>query len=312
MTTINPMNQLPLSDNANRLEHNVLSGLRIPLGKEVQQIALTFASEQATVAKGKQVFLNTLSVIAVHKCLKWFGIESYLDCEDCWNKTRRATFNVADLLVEDWGRLECFPILPEQSFIDLSPGLLENRRGLVAVKFHQHLNFVEMFGFKLLDEVTKSQLEEDLELNIEGFQGFENIFNYIKPCPTSSISNWKTFRELGRPERIFAGSLNKSNKGVVIPLGTEKIILGAIIEKIDSETQNIVFKIYNYLKDSKLPDTLTITIFNEMGVVDGYKQRLIENIFSFEMKIKNLLVGTKFTLVFSCNNIQRVNKFIIE
>lgn len=312
------MNQLPLLGNPNRLEDNELSGLRIPLGKEVQQIALAFASEQENVAKGKQVFLNTLSVIAVHKCLKWFGIQSYLESTECWQKIRRAMFNVADLLVEEWGRVECFPILPEQTFIDLSPDLLENRRGFIGVQFHQHFNFVEMFGFKFLDETIKSKLEKSLSLNIQNLQPFENIFNYVEPCPLSQVcqsEDWISFENLGLRRLTFANLQNNavdlSFFGKLINLNNYQIILGAALEFINEENRNIVFEIFNKDKDLQLPKDLTITVLSDQGIVGNFNQLLIGDNYRFEMKFKNLSLGTIFTLIFSCKNFQVANRFIV-
>ena len=45
--------------------------LRVPLTSAAHTIALQFAAEQDNPIKGKQVYLNTLAVIAVQKSLSW-------------------------------------------------------------------------------------------------------------------------------------------------------------------------------------------------------------------------------------------------
>jgi hypothetical protein len=288
------MNQLPQSDNANRLDHNELSGLRIPLGKEVQQIALAFASEQTNAVKGKQVFLNTLSVIAVHKCLKWFGFES--DFGDCWNKTRRAIFNVADLLVQDWGRIECFPILPEQTSIDLSdvpPDLIETRQGFVGIKFHQYFNFVEMSGFIHLKKLDKSILEKTVTLNIQELEPFENVFNHLPSLlpdikkikipliniadfsnyriPLSSLDDWKTKEEiqseldLAEKKQLITVSSTKNNSKThlfkQINFQDEdndlryQILLSVTITTKNHDSRKVMVEFFE-LNGQNLPDTL--------------------------------------------------------
>ncbi|MFM7715222.1 MAG: DUF1822 family protein, partial [Microcystis sp.] len=98
------MNDSTASGQLSWQEPEGLALLGIPISKEAQQIGLVFASEQRNVKKGKQVFLNTLSVIAVHECLQMFEFESYLESGDCWNKFKRLlSSNDADLLIQDFG-----------------------------------------------------------------------------------------------------------------------------------------------------------------------------------------------------------------
>lgn len=324
MTTHNPMNDSTASGQLSWQEPEGLPLLRIPISKEAQQIALVFASEQRNVKKGKQVFLNTLSVIAAHKCLKMFEFESYLESGDCWNKFKRLSLssNDADLLIPDFGRIECFPILPKQESIEIEEHLLETRVGCVGVKFHEHFNYVEMLGFKHFDQVFKSQLDNTRTFDVRDFQPFEDIFNYLKACPPSSIgkgTEWKTFEELGRKKIIFGGGTSLdikkrlSLRGKVIEIGENtKIILGAAVEFLNNDTQSILFEIYNYIKESKLPKNLTITVLSNQGVVSTLNQLHIGDNFSFEMRFKNLTIGTIFTLIFSLNDVQIANRFIVE
>ena len=323
MTTHNPMNDSTASRQLFWQETEGLPLLRIPISKEAQQIALVFASEQINVKKGKQVFLNTLSVITAHKCLKMFEFESYLESGDCWNKFKRLlSFNDADLLIPDFGRIECFPILTKQESIEIEEHLLETRVGCVGVKFHEHFNYVEMLGFKHFDQVFKSQLDNTRTFDVRDFQPFENIFNYLKACPPSSIgkgTEWKTFEELGRKKIIFGGGTSLdikkrlSLRGKVIEIGENtKIILGAAVEFLNNDTQSILFEIYNYIKESKLPKNLTITVLSNQGVVSTLNQLHIGDNFSFEMRFKNLTIGTIFTLIFSLNDVQIANRFIVE
>ena len=52
------------------------SQLLVPLTSQAHKKGLEFAAEQKNVTEGKQVYLNTLAVMAVHQCLQWVGIES--------------------------------------------------------------------------------------------------------------------------------------------------------------------------------------------------------------------------------------------
>ena len=82
--------------------------LEIPLGIEAHRLAGEFATEQVNTEKSKRVYLNILAVYAVHRYLKWLGIETSLMQSDSWNPILRNKWNVADLEIPRIGKLECY------------------------------------------------------------------------------------------------------------------------------------------------------------------------------------------------------------
>ncbi|MBO3463369.1 DUF1822 family protein [Aetokthonos hydrillicola Thurmond2011] len=122
-------------------------GIIVPIGKDAHYIAKAFAREQKTQAKKKQVYLNTLAVYAVHTYLGWIEIESDLEQGDSFQPGIRGLLNVADLVLPGIGRLECYPILPNEELYPLSVEARYDRIGCVAVQFTQHLDQVELLGF---------------------------------------------------------------------------------------------------------------------------------------------------------------------
>lgn len=121
--------------------------LRVMLEPEVHEMARQLAAVQATVNKGKQVYLNTLAVYAVYTYLKWLQIETDLNSSDSWNPVKTALSNVADLVIPGIGKLECFPVLPGETTISLSSDVIENPIGYVAVQFTESLDSVQLLGF---------------------------------------------------------------------------------------------------------------------------------------------------------------------
>jgi hypothetical protein len=121
--------------------------LTVPLGREAHVIARQFAAEQATPLKGKQTYLNTLAVYAVHSYLKWLQVDTNLDQGDSWHPGKRALFDVADLVLPGIGKLECRPVLPGEAAISLPPEVTQDRIGYVAVQFSESLNEVQLLGF---------------------------------------------------------------------------------------------------------------------------------------------------------------------
>jgi hypothetical protein len=121
--------------------------LIIMLDRQTHLYAQQFASQQATPAKGKQVYLNTLAVCAVNNYLKCFSIPTNLSQSDCWHPGMRATFNVADLILPNFGKLECLWILPQQETVAISPEVREDRIGYLVVQLEEELQKGELLGF---------------------------------------------------------------------------------------------------------------------------------------------------------------------
>jgi hypothetical protein len=121
--------------------------LSVPLGKDAHRWAEQFAAQQATPQKGKQVYLNTLAVYAVHSYLKWLPVETALTQGDSWQPGLRAIFDVADLVLPNVGKLECRPVLPGEVAFRLPREVTQDRIGYVAVQFSQQLDAVQLLGF---------------------------------------------------------------------------------------------------------------------------------------------------------------------
>ncbi len=121
--------------------------ITVPLDREIHTIAEKFAAQQATPKLGKQVYLNTLAVYAVHSYLNWLRIPTDLPGSDSWHPELQVLSDIADLLIPGIGKLECCPVLPgENSFLRYSE-ITEDRIGYVAVQFGQTLDQVKLLGF---------------------------------------------------------------------------------------------------------------------------------------------------------------------
>ncbi|MBD1854819.1 MULTISPECIES: DUF1822 family protein [Leptolyngbya] len=137
--------------------------IEVPLTHEAHQWAEQFAAKQASVAKGKQVYLNTLAVCMVQDYLKWLSIPTDFTQGDCWHPGLRAKFDIADLVVPQVGKVECRSLLPDQTRFTLPPEVRRDRLGYVAVQFGETVNFARLLGFiptiKALTFVEVSMLD---------------------------------------------------------------------------------------------------------------------------------------------------------
>jgi len=162
--------------------------LTVPLGREAHAIARQFAAEQATPQKGKQTYLNTLAVYAVHSYLKWLQIDTDLSQGDSWHPLKRALFDVADLVLPGIGKLECRPVLHGETAISLPPEVTEDRIGYVAVRFSESLNEVQLLGF--VRAVAISPVSE--QILIAEFQPLDVLLDCIpEPQPVPSTSQMR-------------------------------------------------------------------------------------------------------------------------
>ena len=129
------------------MNSNNISSFTIPLDRTAHEWAAKFASEQTSVAKGKQVYLNTLAVWAVRQYLSWTcQLDLDLSHGDSWQIELQSIMNVADLVIPGVGKLECLPVLPGVTEIQLEP-LIDDRIGYVMVQFSEDLDRVELLGF---------------------------------------------------------------------------------------------------------------------------------------------------------------------
>lgn len=151
------------------------NNLTISLPPEAHQSARQFAIEQETVAKGKQVYLNTLAIYAVRDFLEELSFSTDLEQGDSWNPAIRCFHDVADLVIPGLGKLECRPIIERETSVLLPKEVRENRIGYVVVRFEEDLSKVELLGFcrALSSEFTAE------EIQIDELEPIENSIDYL-------------------------------------------------------------------------------------------------------------------------------------
>ncbi|NJL90486.1 MAG: DUF1822 family protein [Coleofasciculaceae cyanobacterium SM2_1_6] len=164
------------------------TNLTIPLNNKDHEISRNFSVEQGTPEKRKQVYLNTLAVLAVHRFLESIGIETDLETSDSWNPAVRCFHNVADLVIPEIGRIECRPVLPTEmpgeTFISLPPEITEERIAYIAVQFQDKLNEVQLLGFYMPIEPQTKAIDtnhlEPIETLVDLIDRLESVNSFLQ------------------------------------------------------------------------------------------------------------------------------------
>lgn len=156
----------------NLLEDNFIT---VSLGHEAHNLAKDFAFQQANSRVGKKVYLNTLAVWAVHTYLKWMQVETDLSQSNSSNIALSTLGNARDLVIPDLGKIECYPLLPDESQISIAFDVFDESLALVAVQFSQDLTQVYLLGFLPVLDLDPNQDE----ISTADLQPLDNLFDYI-------------------------------------------------------------------------------------------------------------------------------------
>ncbi|MFN6541196.1 MAG: DUF1822 family protein [Nostoc sp. EkiNYC01] len=249
--------------------------LTVPLPPNAHRWAEEFAAQQDNPQKGKQVYLNTLAVYAVHSYLKWLNIQTALNQGDSWHRGLRAIFDVADLVLPGVGKLECRPVLPGEVAIVLPPTMTQDRIGYVAVQFSQQLDYVELLGFT--PAVTMTESPEILEIG--QLQSFDALFEIVHGRTLLvNLRQWVTgiFQaDWQPPELVFANnfrssttmtrpSTNSISRAKVIDLGRQVLLL-VQLTPTDSEVFDIRLRVYPGDDAIHLPASLQLIVLDTAG-----------------------------------------------
>lgn len=288
--------------------------IEVPLGVKAHRFASQFAAEQATNQKGKDVYLNTLTVYGVHRYLQWLKVKTDLRGSDSWHPVLRSQWNVADLVIPGTGKLECCPFLPGETTFVLAPEVTEDRIGYVAVQFGECLDKVQLLGFAKTGvagvlKISQLQPLEDLidEISIVNLREWlENIYG----------QEWKSPLELLQKTRstVAKDSRKRSiSRGKVIRLGSgdtaQAIVLIIQISNGSQEEMDICLRVFPFEnKTNHLPLSLQVTVLEESGAVYLEKTAgTTDNFIEHKFKAK---LGEGFSVRLSLKDIIYTENFI--
>lgn len=259
--------------------------LKVFVTAEAHGYAELFAAEQATPEKGKQVYLNTLAVVAVQTYLKCLGIQTAIHQSDCWHPASRAIFNVADLVLSNIGKVECRPVFPDEKELFLPPEVIDNRIGYIAVQFEEDLNQVQILGFVsarnidgFQDSLPLAQIES-LDALIDEIDWCKKWVNLRRWFEGFVPAEWQSLQSLSTSTRSLRVSIDSISQS---PTDDVSISCGKIINwgsGVNEKTTELAVKLTDKFEEEidicvrlsstnkipYLPPGLRVQILDESG-----------------------------------------------
>lgn len=315
----------------------------VPLTAKFKRQAKKFSRGQFNLVKSKQVYGNTLAVLAVNFYCKCMGIETDLEDSESWNPAMQTLADVADLSLKNIGTLECLPVLPGSKFVKVPREVWSERIGYIAVELNESISEAKLIGF--VEEVTREEVPldewrslecfleqvEKLELNppvtqltkwLEGifdagWETVETIQEMLLLQDNQATLAWRgnqatlAFRDIGTGKKpMIKQGKNEFKRGKLVELekAGEKVALFVGFNRTEAAQTDIFVEVYPLLGKGYLPQDLRVTIMDgkELPVMNAIA-RTTKNIqldFSAES-------GENFQVKLSLGDVNLIERFQI-
>ncbi|WP_071516953.1 DUF1822 family protein [Geitlerinema sp. PCC 9228] len=119
----------------------------VHLTSQMHQQAWQLAAEVSDAEKRQQIYFNLLAVQAVNFYCKCIDIPTAQNSRDSQDAICQILLDVADLQLENLGKIECRPILPNEAAVRVPAEVWENRIGYIAVRLDASLREASLIGF---------------------------------------------------------------------------------------------------------------------------------------------------------------------
>lgn len=119
----------------------------VPIDGKMIKIAEKFSQQQQNLQKTREVYLNTLAVLAVDFYFQCMEIKTELEKSSGLDSVILSLMNTASLFVKDKGLLECRPVLPKDKFCYIPPEVLSERIGYMVVEIDEVDRQARILGF---------------------------------------------------------------------------------------------------------------------------------------------------------------------
>lgn len=291
----------------------------VTLTQDAYQSAETLSRQQHEPDKARQVYLNTLAVRAVNFYLQCMDVETDLEASDRSNPALRTLMDVSDLIVKDWGKLECRAVLPGDRICRVPPESWQDRVGYVVVEINQNINQAQLLGFartaangvleisqldsleRLIDQLPEEKPTESNEANLPAW--FRETFEV----------GWRSVRDVVSPQLrpAFRTTEVQQERAKLIDLGLElagrAVALIITIQERDEQTTSVRAQLYPTGEAITLPPNLKMSVLTETGeLFKEVTARSADEFIQYQFEAQR---GDRFSIQVALGEVSLMEKF---
>lgn len=307
----------------------------LPIDRKMIKIAEQLSKQQRNQQKTREVYLNTLAVLAVDFYCQCMEIETELEKSYSLDSVMPSLMNTASLFVKDKGLIECRPVLPKDEFCYFPAEVLSGRIGYVVVEVDEADRKARILGF-----VESVQTEKLPLTRLRSLQDFLAYLAYLQlpvasaEVPIIKVAATQVSEGLVKLSKWFEGVLDsgwQSELAIakdVSPINvTEKEEVGGakIIHLMHLSEPVLLILRQTRLSQDEIEIILRLYPASEsIFLLDGVKMTLLDDEnnpipqLEKQAKASNWLqlrfrgnIGDKFTLKISLGEDSVIEKFII-
>ena len=296
---------------------------RILLSVSDRQIARSFLQQQRHPQKAKQVYLNTLAVLAVKFQLKCLGFTPRWEGCDSNDLLAQSLFDTADLDLENFGKIECRPVLPDDDFMQVPAEVWTDRMAYIAVGLNRELTEAEILGFveKTEEEIvplnqlrSPDELLEFLDCDIKEATNICLSEWLGQSIDTAIARGWQALDNISsiyslQPAYRFRSKGTAAKRGKIFNLQRENACFALLIGIQDrGREMHISAEVYPTGEQTHLPPNLKLNILNDGGL--SVMEAISQQTKNIQMEFKGE-IGEMFQVKISLEQMCLIESFRI-
>ncbi|NEO90471.1 MAG: DUF1822 family protein [Moorea sp. SIO3G5] len=248
---------------------------KVALTPSAHRLAEKFQRQQSNPDQGKQVYLNTLAAYAMNFYCQCMGIDTDFSNSSSLTPVIPTLGDIADLYLNNLGKLECLPVLPQSQVIKIPPVVWEHRIGYMAVQLNQSLTEATLLGFVKTPKTQELPLSElgsleDFLERIETLSQCVNLSQWFNQICDKGWQRVKTQKSPSAPQPAFRFRRPKVTAAKSITLETKVVSypMDLVVTVTQESEQEIDIDIQVYARGSDhLPLGLKLMVIDESGEI---------------------------------------------
>ena len=299
--------------------------LTLPITDRALDFASQFAQQQATPAKRDRVSLNTLAVCTVNNYLEMMGFTPNLQSGDSWHPIARMGANVADLVVDGIGKLECIPVRAEEREYTIPPEVWLDRVGYLFVEIDLAARAATIRGFvpqaKAVISRERLRSPEDLIDRLHSLMNtpLVRLDRWLDGVEDAIATGWQSIESLFTTPELAFRSISAPTRpdviqrGKVIDLGIQlqgdRIALVVELSPTqDEERTQIRLRVLPVDRSNLLADIQLIVLDDENQTFLEARSRTDDSLIQLEF---TGTPGEKFAVVVKLGSAEIIEQFTI-